>query len=414
MFYNIRNLVVFIMLLSSYACFGQNKTGAASTRRSFQLNRSIDEGWAFKKDSTVQAEQANFDDASWRRVDLPHDWSVEDLSANATYGPFDPASPGANATGFTLGGTAWYRKKFHLKPDETSRKVFLLFDGVYMNADVWLNGHHLGNHPYGYTPFYYELTDWLANDGSANVIAVRVRNEGKNSRWYSGSGIYRHVSLLIKNPVHIAPWGVYITTPAVSGSRAVVELKTSLDNASTKATTGWLETKVYAANGKMAGQGRVAVVIPPSDSTEITQKIEVVRPSLWSADHPSLYKSVTRLIVEGSTVDVDTTSFGIRQIEFSATSGFLLNGKKVLLKGGCIHHDNGPLGSATIDRAEERKIEILKKNGFNAIRTSHNPPSRQLLDACDRLGMLVIDEAFDMWQRPKNENDYHLWFDEWW
>jgi len=283
-----------------------------------------------------------------------------------------------------------------------------------MNADVWLNGHHLGNHPYGYTPFYFDITPYLHASSHQNVLAVRVQNDGKNSRWYSGSGIYRHVSLTITDAVHVIPWGVYITTPEVSPNKASIQIKTSISNQQSIVANISAFTTIISPEGKTISSSQHNLILDANTSKTDEQNISLTDPALWSVETPRLYKAVTEIKDGNKTLDRVETNFGIRSLSFTAKNGFLLNGKKLLLKGGCIHHDNGPLGSATIDRAEERKIEILKKNGFNAIRTSHNPPSKQLLDACDRLGMLVIDEAFDMWEKPKNPQDYHLYFKEWW
>ncbi|HEV7348399.1 glycoside hydrolase family 2 TIM barrel-domain containing protein [Telluribacter sp.] len=409
-----RKLVVLFLLFISFGLFAQKSTlSSATTARTIPF----DNGWLFIKDSTIQAEPPGYQDANWRKVDLPHDWSIEDLpnqTPEQVVGPFDRSSIGSHSTGFTVGGTGWYRKKFRTGRNEQSKLISIHFDGVYMNSDVWLNGHHLGFHPYGYTPFHYDLTPYLKPAGQDNVLAVRVRNEGKNSRWYSGSGIYRHVWLTATAPVHVAPWGVYITTPEVSDKEAKVQVQNLVTNRQASPGTFTLSTTLVAPDGKTVGRSQRTLTVQPNASATDTQNLTLTSPVLWSVDSPRLYKAVTEIKAGTRLLDRVETPFGIRSIRFSSTEGFTLNGKRVLLKGGCIHHDNGPLGAAAIDRAEERKIEILKKNGFNAIRSSHNPPSEALLDACDRLGMLVINEAFDMWLVPKNPQDYHLYFEEWW
>lgn len=382
-----------------------------------ERNVPFDDAWLFTKDSVVGAEQTSFDDGAWTKVDLPHDWSIEDLpnqTPGHVVGPFDKNSPGFISTGFTIGGTAWYRKKFVTQKREEGKNVSLHFDGVYMNADVWLNGHLLGSHAYGYTPFYFNLSPHLKPPGQENVLAVRVRNEGKNSRWYSGSGIYRHVWLNITHPVHIVPWGVFVTTPVVEEGSAVVKVAISIANRLETESAVSVVTTILSPEGKTIGQVGKSVKLERNASQTDSQTIRIGNPALWSVETPRLYKAVTKVVAGGKTLDRVETTFGIRTIRFDAANGFTLNGKRVLLKGGCIHHDNGPLGAAAIDRAEERKIEILKKNGFNAVRSSHNPPSQALLNACDRLGMLVINEAFDMWERPKNPQDYHLYFKDKW
>jgi len=389
---------------------GQNSTNLRTTL--------FDIGWSFKKDSILFGpEKPEFNDANWRKVDLPHDWSIEDLPNQTTdqvAGPFSKSSIGKAATGWTVGGTGWYRKKFVVGQTEQNKLACIHFDGVYQNADVWLNGHHLGNHPYGYTPFYYDLTPFLKPSGQENVLAVRVRNEGKNSRWYSGSGIYRHVWLTCTEPVHVATWGVYITTPEISKELAKIKIDVTLNNRQTNAANFSLVTTILDPEGKTVGNAQKELQLIAGKSAIEVQTLAVANPVLWALESPKLYIAITEIRNGNTMIDRVETSFGIRSIRFDGTDGFTLNGQKVILKGGCIHHDNGPLGSATIDRAEERKIEILKKNGFNAIRTSHNPPSQQLLDACDRLGMLVMDEAFDTWVRPKNPDDYNLYFNQWW
>ncbi len=382
---------------------------------------SFDADWRFKKDSTIQAESPTFSDTGWRKLDVPHDWSIEDLpvqipgrgTADSIAGPFSKGAVSGRDGGFLVGGTAWYRKHFTLDKRSAGKQLYIIFDGVYMNADVWLNGHHLGNHPNGYTSFRYELTPYLLPLGQANVIAVQVKNEGVNSRWYSGSGIYRHVWLTTVNPLHIDGWGTYITTPSVTDRQATVSVETTIRKPSGK-TSFTVLTQLYAPAGKLVGTDRKLVTASQDSIYTVSQTISVANPMVWSLEQPQLYRATVQILQEGKRIDETTTPFGIRTIRFDAQTGFTLNGKSIKLKGGCIHHDNGPLGSAAIDRAEERKIELLKQQGYNAVRMSHNPPSPQLLDACDRLGMLVIDEAFDMWLRPKTPQDYHLYFRQWW
>lgn len=400
-----------------FCVIGKAQNGADNRSKLF------DDNWRFIKDSTIDASGTAFDDSKWRRLDLPHDWSIEDLSnqSDSVVGPFTIKSIGATATGYTVGGIGWYRKHFVLN-NIANKKVSIYFDGVYMNSDVWINGHHLGNHPYGYTPFYYDLTPYLKQNGE-NIIAVQVRNEGKNSRWYSGSGIYRHVWLTVTNPVYIEQWGVYITTPEVSETSATINIQTSVindvqNNQQFKLHTKFLDAKnnvvattesnIPVSSASVAQSGGQSPNIP------ISQTLQLSNPRLWSPESPYLYYAVTDVLQGEKIIDHVVTGFGVRSINITADKGFLLNGKPVELKGGCVHHDNGPLGSATVDRAEERKVELLKQFGYNAVRTSHNPPSIQFLDACDRLGLIVIDEAFDQWQRLKNPQDYNLYFDTSW
>jgi beta-galactosidase len=282
-----------------------------------------------------------------------------------------------------------------------------------MNADLWLNGQPLGNHPYGYTSFWYDVSDKL-KFGETNVIAVRVKNEGLNSRWYSGSGIYRHVWLQILEPVHLAQWGTYITSSEVNAGTARVNVRSTVENKSNSPQTVRLSTNLFDPDGRDIIRIENAQSIGPSGRFEYNQNFIVTQPKLWSIESPQLYSAITEVFVGEKLTDRYITKFGIRSIAFDVLNGFQLNAKSLKLKGGCVHHDNGPLGSKAYDRAEERRIELLKESGFNAIRCAHNPPSPAFLDACDRLGMLVIDEAFDMWRLANNPDDYHLYFDSCW
>ena len=385
-----------------------------------RIHELFDASWKFHRGDVQNGEKENLNDGNWRQLDLPHDWSIEDLpnQSDSVIGPFSSKSIGATATGYTVGGIGWYRKHF-IENNAANKKVTIYFDGIYMNSDVYINGHHLGNHPYGYTPFSYDITPYLKKNGEENVVAVRVSNEGKNSRWYSGSGIYRHVWLTLTPKLHLAQWGVYITTPDVSSKTATINIKSSLVNEDVAGNSVILHTAIFdAANKKIAERKNEIEITGANSSTagvnNAQQTFQVSAPHLWSPETPYLYHAVSELIVKNKVIDREENTFGIRSINISAAKGFLLNGKRILLRGGCVHHDNGPLGSATIDAAEIRKIRLLKSFGFNAVRTSHNPPSQQFLDACDSLGIIVIDEAFDQWERPKNPQDYHLYFDTCW
>jgi beta-galactosidase len=436
------------------------QAGIAAHAASAELKRenNFDRDWRFLRADAPGAENANFNDSSWRTLDLPHDWSIEDLPPSETngpsaapsatpeptnapapsgrggrgrvnfavIGPFSPESPGGKDTGFVLGGTGWYRKHFVLDEQTRGKRVSIEFDGVYMNSDVWLNGHALGNHPYGYTAFAYDLTEYLNPPGKENVIAVRVRNSGRNSRWYTGSGIYRHVRLTVTQPIHVTRWGTYVTTPEVSEGKAVVAVETTLRNDSDTDQMVQLTTQIVDSQGKrpirpspdsilgtLAGES-TNVKLPARGETVVKRSISVARPDLWTPETPVLYKAVSRIAIGTAVTDEYQTPFGIRTLKYSVENGFQLNGKSVKLCGGCLHHDNGPLGSAAIDRAEERRVELMKANGYNAIRTSHNPPSSVFLDTCDRLGILVLDEAFDCWEEGKNPDDYGKYFKEWW
>jgi beta-galactosidase len=368
---------------------------------------AFDQDWKFLLADPAGAEAPSFDAASWRTLDLPHDWSIE--------GKMNPQSVEDGSGGYRDGGVAWYRRAFAFPKAWTGKRVVIEFEGVYMNATVYINGTQLGLHPYGYTSFFHDLTPHL-KPGPNNVLAVRVDQTKRNSRWYSGAGIYRHVWLHVTGPVRVAPWGVSIATPEVSPARAKVTVKTKIANDSDAPAKVSVRTAFYGPTGVayIADQEFPSATVDAHQSVEVSEEVTLTRPALWSPDSPHLHRAVTRVTQDGKTIDEVSTPFGIRSLVWPAEKGFLLNGKSIKMTGGCVHHDNGPLGAAAFDRAEERRVQILKQSGFNAIRTSHNPPSPAFLDACDRLGMLVMDEAFDCWSRPKNPNDYSVVFKDWW
>jgi beta-galactosidase len=417
------NFLISLLLLSVFIFGFSNYKQVKPDNNSRTV--SFDEGWRFIKENPDSAEDPAFNDSEWRIIDLPHDWSIEDLPTgqaglpgqipDSIVGPFSKASISKKGTGYTVGGTAWYRKHFTLNKKDKDKIAYLLFDGVYMNSDIWVNGKHVGNHPYGYTSFYYDITPCLNTAGQSNVVAVRVRNEGENARWYSGSGIYRHTWLALVNPTHIGMWGVYVKTPSVTEKSADINITTTLVNSGKKDAPVTLQVQIIDPSGQVVGAARSNSIISPGTKTNLDQNISISDPVLWSVDNPKLYNARVTVLIKNKETDNLNTAFGIRTIKMNAQSGLSINGKNLELKGGCIHHDNGPLGSATIDRAEERKIELLKKAGFNAIRCSHNPPSPYLLDVCDRLGMLVIDELYDIWEKSKiSPDDYSKFMKKSW
>lgn len=381
---------------------------AAAMTAQAQQTTLFDTGWKFQKGNNKSASQPSYNDSKWRSVDLPHDWSIEPLegqNGETVIGPFSKeGTQGGASTGETVGGTAWYRKTFVLDNLAALPVTILNFDGVYMDCDVWVNGKKAASHPYGYTAFDVDLTPYVKN--GKNTIAVCVRNEGKNSRWYTGSGIYRHVRLIRKGETYLKNNGVFVSTKSVDGGTAI--LSVSAEKAGKELDNATLRLTLTGANGKSA-----AVKEIPFGGKEAKGTITVENVNLWSQDTPYLYKVKAELVSEQKVIDSDEFNIGIRTIHFDAKTGFTLNGKPVLLRGGCLHHDNGFLGAAAIDRAEERRVQLMKAFGFNAIRCSHNPQSREFFDACDRLGMLVVDESFDMWEREKNPQDYHRFFKQW-
>lgn len=369
----------------------------------------FDFGWKFKLDDVGDACQLSFNDSQWRDIDLPHDWSIESAPVQE--------NPSGNDGGYFPTGIGWYRKTFEVPASLADKKISVVFDGVYMNSEVFVNGKSMGVYPYGYSTFYYDITSEI-NFGGENIIAVKVDNSiQKNSRWYSGSGIYRHVWIDVTDKTHIEQWGVAITTPKINESEALVEVKTLVNNDSETQKSIKLNTDILNNNSKVASHEVDAFVIEANSSKEIVQQINVENPKLWSTDSPNLYNAVVHLTEEGQVIDEVDTRFGIREISFTVDEGFKLNGKSIIMNGGCLHHDNGALGAKAYDRAEYRKAELMKDAGFNAVRTAHNPPSEAFLDACDELGLLVIDEVFDGWRvakAPQSPMDYSLHFDEWW
>ncbi len=396
----VRYIILNFLLLASTSVFSQN-SGITL----------FDDDWTFYKGGVFGADKVDFDDSKWRKIDLPHDWSIEDLPG--TNSPFDSNAISQVGGGFTTGGTAWYRKSFKVNIKDTGKVIVIQFDGVYMNADVWLNGQHLGNHPYGYTEFFYNISDKI-KFGETNVLAVEVKNEGQNSRWYSGSGIYRHVWLKVMPRVHIAQWGHFVTTPEVSSATAKINIKTKVINESGKPSSITLQTGIFSENNVEIIKEKSGNDIAADASYEFNQDFILKNPQLWSTEKATRYTAVTYVYQNTKLIDSIKTKFGIRTLSFDVVNGFRLNGKTLKLKGGCFHNDNGPLGSKAYDRAEERKVELMKASGFNSIRCSHNPPSTAFLDACDRLGILVMDEAFDAWEEGKMPYDYHLYFNKWW
>ncbi len=379
---------------------------SAANAGSPRLELAADSDWKFTLGDPSGAEAPSFADQSWRLVQLPHDWSIE--------GKPDKSNPTGAGGGFFPAGTGWYRKAFTAPAGWKGKRVSIEFDGVYRDAAVYLNGHKLGTQPYGYTSFELDLTPQLSFTDH-NVLAVRVDNSAQpNSRWYSGSGIYRHVRVIVTDPMHVAHWGVFVTTPEVSNTTAKVLVRTSVANESAVDAALTVQTTLLDQAGQTVGTAQSPVRLSARGEAETSQDLAVLNPALWSPASPVLYRAVTRVLKQGQVIDEVVTPFGIRTLAWSAEKGLLLNGKPVKLTGGSVHHDNGPLGAAAFDRAEERKVELLKAAGHNAVRTAHNIPSPTFLDTCDRLGLLVLEEPFDTWKAHKVKFDYGADFDAWW
>lgn len=374
-------------------------TDAAAQRQRL----SLDPGWRFTLGDPAGAQQVTFDDGQWRRLDLPHDWSIE--------GTPDRDAPAGGRGGFFPTGTGWYRKTFRLPAGARGRDVWLEFDGVYMNSDVWINGVHLGRRPYGYIGFAYDVGKHLVP--GLNVVALRVDNSAQpNSRWYSGSGIYRHVWLTIVDPLHVGHWGVQVTTPQVDSSRAEVVARTRLENRGASPRRGTLRS-VIQLGGRTIAQADMPFSLAAGAQVEFEQRLRVMAPRLWSIEAPTLYTLQSHILEGRRVADLDTTTFGIRTIAFDKDRGFLLNGRRVKLRGVNLHHDGGAVGAAVPERIWQWRLERLKAMGVNAIRTAHNPPAPEFLDLCDQLGFLVMDEAFDEWTFGKVPHGYNRYFAEW-
>ena len=400
-------LAVVIYMIAAFSACTESKHGTLEEPRNTEL---FDFGWKFHYGDLEKGQSVSMDTESWKVIDLPHDWSIEDLPG--TDSPLDSLAPGGIDYGYFTGGTSWYRKEFTLEPGKTDARIFIQFDGVYMNCDVWLNGQFLGNHPYGYTSFTYDITGQADQTGK-NVLAVKVNNEGVSSRWYPGSGINRHVWLIRTGGVHFTPWSLLVDANEFNREAAKVRVRNSVNNSTGMDVDAKVHTVIFDPEGRKAGVSDMEIKITAGHTGAVIQEVELEKPEAWSVDNPALYRVVSSIEVDGKVSDRVEDHFGIRSIALSG-EGFLLNGENILMKGGCVHDNNGPLGSAAYDRADERRVELLKAAGFNAIRCAHNPPSPAFLDACDRLGMLVIDEAFDMWNHPKRPQDYSRFFMDHW
>ena len=393
--------LLFIILSCLAVFFNSCNRQEINTRQRTSFNNN----WKFSLGDVEGASVFTFDDNDWRQLNLPHDWAIE--------GEFSKDNPSGTGGGALPGGIGWYRKTFVADETYAGKKVFIDFDGVYMNSEVFINGHSLGKRPYGYISFRYDLTPYL-KIGEENVIAVRVDNqEQPNSRWYSGCGIYRNVWLTVTNPIHVDLWGTYVTTPQVSDKEATVSVCTSVKNEGAALAEIKVISSLLDAEGNRVGETTSVLPISKDSVGTYQQTVKVVSPILWSVNNPYLYTLETEVWAAGKLVDTYETTTGIRSFEFSAENGFVLNGEQVKIKGVCMHHDLGCLGAAVNTRAIERQLEILREMGCNGIRCSHNPPAPELLQLCDEMGFIVMDETFDMWRKKKTRYDYSLYFNEW-
>ena len=420
------------LLLIQISCFLLFLTVGSCTSAEKMTNdrrQDFTAGWTFHLGDDSAASRPDYDDTAWRILNLPHDWAIE--------GEFSRDNPSGTGGGALPGGIGWYRKTFTVDKADEGKRLYIDFDGVYMNSEVFINGHSLGVRPYGYVSFSYDLTPYI-KWGGKNVVAVRVDNgEQPNSRWYSGCGIYRNVWLTKLNPVHIAQWGTFITAEDVSKNSARLNIRTKIQydaaaqlQDSVKQADGTyvvfdseivpladvvLQSRLMDAEGNVVGEVASELQVIPTCLNEVEQEIVVKNPNLWSVNTPYIYKVNSILIdkITGKVLDNYCTNTGIRTFRFDAQKGFILNGERLKINGVCMHHDLGCLGAAVNIRAIERQLEILQEMGCNGIRCSHNPPSPELLDLCDRMGFIVMDETFDMWRKRKTAHDYSRYFNEW-
>lgn len=413
-------------VLASTARAADTVAGTLSGPVSGPMPRSSDfgAGWRFAlvnaadiTDPTgayAHAPDVDFDDSGWRTVDLPHDWSIE-------LTPVPPGSTSGNTnggSGFFQGGLGWYRKTFTVPASSAGRRISIEFDGVYANAEVYLNGTLLGNHPYAYTGVNYDLTALLHTDGTTpNVIAVRAENRLPSSRWYSGSGIFRNVHLIVTDPVHIARHGTFVTTPGlaeqVGSGYGTVQVGTDVANDATTDADTQVRTTVLDSSGRQLAHAVTALTVAAGRTGTCSSSMRVDQPALWSTETPHLYQLRTDIVVGGRTVDSTTTTFGFRYTSFDPANGFSLNGRYDKLKGVDLHATQGPLGAVINYDALLRQMRLMKSMGVNALRTAHNPPAPELVAVCEQLGIVMMVEAFDCWESGKVDYDYHLYFDQW-
>ncbi|MBG6236435.1 beta-galactosidase [Pedobacter sp. CAN_A7] len=363
----------------------------------------FNQGWKFYLGDNAQASNTSFADQSWRTLNLPHDWGIE--------GSFSKDHLATVGGGALPGGIGWYRKTFTVPALAKGKNIAIDFDGVYKNSEVWINGHLLGKRPNGYIAFRYDLSPYLKY-GSKNTIAVRVDNSQQpNARWYTGSGIYRDVKLITTNTTHVEQWGTFVTTPVVSKTAATVKIEMNIKSPAKKTQQAVIKTLIFDKERKLVASATEPINL--TGNTRLSEEIEVANPKLWSDKQPYLYTVETQILVNKVLVDAYHTTLGIRSFSFDAEQGFILNGEALKIRGVCNHHDLGALGTAFNVRAAERQLEILKSMGVNALRTAHNPPAAALLALCDKMGFIVMNEAFDMWAKKKSDFDYHLDWDKW-
>lgn len=393
----LQNTVIALAILLTTTCFSQGKK--------VRIIEDFNKNWNFKLGDHPDAIQANFSTADWRTLQLPHDWSIE--------GAFDKDSKTKQAQGFLPAGKGWYRKTFTVPASFKSKTISIEFDGIFKNSEVFINGHSLGIRPNGYISFSYDLSAFL-NFGQPNIIAVKVDNDAQpNSRWYTGSGIYRNVRLIIAEKLHVAEWGTFVTTPEIYKEKALVHLEVEVKNDSDREKEFILVSTIFDKNNDDVAEVQATGKIAANSSSKKIQDFTLKKPKLWDTENPYLYKIITKIYEKGELADNYETPLGVRFFDFDAEKGFSLNGKPTKILGVCLHHDNGALGAVENIHALKRKLVLMKEMGVNAIRMSHNPHSLEMMQLCDEMGFIVQDEAFDVWKKKKVTNDYHKDWDAW-
>jgi len=392
-----KRYLVFSAVLA--ACFFLKiETAHAQSRHAEFQTIDFDSGWKFTKGNAPQAIFPDFDDTKWTTVDLPHDWSIE--------GPFDRNNPAYSRGAWLPTGICYYRKTFRLPGWAKEKKIWIYFGGAYRNSEVWINGHYLGLRPFGYSSFFYDLTPYVLLN-KENIIAVKLDNSSQpGSRWYSGTGIYRNVKLLIRDKLYIPVWGTHITTPIAQASQAVVRVESKIKNDHAEEQHFTFRSLLLDKEGMVLDQAFRKETLAAHTMGEFSLELKFDHPDLWSPEHPSLYRVKTTIETNGRLLYEEQFNTGIRWMDYDAQKGFLLNGEIVKIKGVCLHHDGGPLGAAVYRATLERQFTIMKEMGANAVRTSHNPMSEEFMNLCDSMGLLVLNEAFDEWQVPKAPPDY--------
>ena len=391
-----RNLIKFLWLISLFMA-------SCNTVIENAEPVSFNEGWKFHKGEASNAQYLSFDDSSWRDQNLPHDWAIE--------GPFD-IQYNARCGGLPFHGEGWYRKSFNISKNAKGKHVTLHFDGAMYNAKIWLNGVLVGHRPNGYIGFSVDLSEHLSYGGE-NLIAVQLTPEDLSSRWYPGAGIYRNTWLEINNPVHVAKWGTFITTPIITDELANINIQTEIENTTSINKTISIQTQIFSKENQKLSSVSETISVKKNEISIVNQSSEIVNPKLWGLQSPYLYRAETKLFEKGNLIDTYNTTFGVRTIEYGSDFGFKLNDEPTKFQGVCLHHDLGPLGTAVNRRATERQLEIMQEMGVNAIRTSHNPPSPEQVQLCDQMGLMIQVEAFDMWKKPKVKNGYSKFYNQW-